>query len=274
MKYRKRELLKRFLRAVIILLAVIGLICLFSHITAKETEGEMLNEETKLEIKETPIPETATSSAVVSLNATAGISRELSIMLINAEEEAEQQRQEELKLEEEKRKAEEARKKKLEAKKKKKEEERRKYKENHPHYEVYDPSDKSWHHLDTDLQDYLKDLCDENKITEHFPLLLVQLYCESGYKSNLVSATNDYGIAQINSCNHSDLRKELGITDFLDPYQSIKCNVYYMAQFLSEYPPNQALSKYNTGQAYNSTAYSRRVLGRYNGGAGVRKMDN
>ena len=271
MIFKKRKKIQKILKVIMLIVLVAGLICFCSYVfTDMNTEAESVTTEEEQEVVEDI---QVVSSDAVTIESTgtptAGVTTALNEIIAEANEEAEQQAREEEKLRKQKEKEE----KKKEAERKKKEEEERKYKEAHPHYEVYDPTDGEWHHMDFDLQDHLKNLCDENNITEYFPLLLVQLYCESGYKSNLVSSTGDYGIAQINECNHSSLRKQLGVTDFLDPYQSIECNVFYMAQFLKDYPPNQALSKYNTGQAYNSTPYSRKVLGRYNDGQGVRLID-
>lgn len=153
------------------------------------------------------------------------------------------------------------------------EEEEIEYKKSHPHYEIYDPSDDRWYHMEYSLQDYLMDISYEAGIDNYFKLLLTQLYVESNYNSNLISLTGDYGIAQINYCNHENLQESLGITDFLDPYQSLKCNVYFMGEYLKEYGISQALSKYNTGQPYDITPYSEKILKIYNNGYGVRLIE-
>lgn len=117
------------------------------------------------------------------------------------------------------------------------------------YYEVYDKyygSDK-WHSLSKKLQEYTYELCIEYKIEKYYTLLLCQMYHESKYNPKAVSASNDYGLAQINICNHRSLRKKLGITNFLDPRQSILCNVYMMSGYLKEVGAEKALLWYNSG---------------------------
>ena len=119
-----------------------------------------------------------------------------------------------------------------------------------------------------DLQEYTYDLCVEYGITEYFTLILCQLYKESTYRENLISGTNDYGIAQINACNHDRLSKELGITDFLDPKQSILCNIYLMSDYIEKYGVERALICYNGGSpnSKNERAheYARNIIKLWN----------
>ena len=112
------------------------------------------------------------------------------------------------------------------------------------------------------LQQMVYKYCQEFGIQGYEKTIMAQFWKESHFRSGTVSSTNDYGIAQINRCNHSRLRRELGITDFLDPEQSIKCGVYMMADHLRRngFNESKALSQYNTGKPYNSTKYSRAVL--------------
>ena len=60
----------------------------------------------------------------------------------------------------------------------------------------------------------------------------------SGESDGVVKAYNknnngtfDSGLMQINSCNYEWLTEELGITDFYDPEQNIKCGVFYDCGF-------------------------------------------
>lgn len=139
-------------------------------------------------------------------------------------------------------------------------------------YAVYDYREGKWYKMNGKLQDYLRNLCIKKGILDEFPIILCQIYVESGYQADLVSETNDYGIAQINVCNHEELRKKLGIRNFLNPYESVKCNVYFMGSYFKDYTTSQALSKYNTGRPYNSTEYSRKVMRMYNNGKGVKML--
>lgn len=122
--------------------------------------------------------------------------------------------------------------------------------------------------LDYALQEYTYDLCVEYNITEYFTLILSQLYKESTYRYDVISSSNDWGIAQINECNHDWLREELGITDFLDPRQSILCNIYLMSDNLENYSIEASLICYNAGKP-NSTnecakQYAEDIVGLWN----------
>lgn len=125
--------------------------------------------------------------------------------------------------------------------------------------------------LDRELQDWVYEMCDEYEIRGYEKLIIAKLYCESSYriraKHTNSNGTYDIGIAQINSMNFEWLEEELGVTDFTDPKQSIRCGVYMMANNLQEnnYDENKALVAYNAGQkrvdsGVGETSYSRRVL--------------
>ena len=121
--------------------------------------------------------------------------------------------------------------------------------------------------LSTELQDYVYQMCANYGIAGHEKVILAKLYCESSYNPNAThrnsNGTIDVGLAQINSSNHSRLRKTLGITNFYDPYQSIQAGVYMYAEAMKAngYNEEMALAAYNTGRnGISSTSYSRRVM--------------
>ena len=122
------------------------------------------------------------------------------------------------------------------------------------------------YNLDVEYQDYLWEMCEKYDVTEYYELFIAQMYHESGFKTNIVSSTNDYGLMQINKCNHGWLSKKLGKSDFLDPYTSIEAGVYILSDFLKKYDDVQtALVCYNMGESAvqrgtYSTKYSRGVL--------------
>lgn len=138
------------------------------------------------------------------------------------------------------------------------------------YYEVYDYREDHWYCLDEDLQDHLREQCQNFGIPEYFDLLQVQLYAESSFREYLVSDTDDHGIAQINATNYEWLHEVLGVDDLDNPYQSITCQVYIMSKYLADYTPEEALSKYNTGTPYPHTDYADRIMALYNDGDGVR----
>ena len=85
----------------------------------------------------------------------------------------------------------------------------------------------------------------------------------------MISATNDYGLMQINACNVSWLTDELGVTDLFDPAQNIESGVYILSGYLKRYSLADALMAYNCGeggakrlwkQGVHSTHYTKKVL--------------
>ena len=102
-----------------------------------------------------------------------------------------------------------------------------------------------------------------------YPLVIAIMKKESEFRSDAVSATNDYGIMQINGWNHEWLEGALGITDWFDPQQNILAGVYMLAQFNGYEDVHQILMSYNCGpsgakklwaEGVYSTAYSRSVV--------------
>ena len=124
--------------------------------------------------------------------------------------------------------------------------------------------------LSKDLQLYTYNKCVEYGVPEHYELVLAMMWQESNYTADLISSTDDYGIMQINSCNHSWLVDLLGPTDFLDASDNINAGVYAISKLLIKYgDEHKALMAYNMGehgaslnwQAGNYTSnYSRGVV--------------
>ena len=135
------------------------------------------------------------------------------------------------------------------------------------YYKVIDTNENNYEStLDLELQDYLYETCKKYDIEDHYELLMAQMYNESRFKSDTISETDDWGLMQINECNHEWLSDKLGVTNFLDPYQSIECGVYMMSGYLKKYSEETALVAYNRGessvkQGRTSSKYSARVLG-------------
>lgn len=127
--------------------------------------------------------------------------------------------------------------------------------------------------VDKDLQDYIWSLCCAYDIEEHYVLIYAMMYRESSFRSDVISASNDYGIMQINTCNHERLSKLLGINNFLDPYQNVCAGIYIIANLIHKYGNvNDALMAYNMGDGgaaalwqhgIHTTAYVERILDTY-----------
>ena len=134
--------------------------------------------------------------------------------------------------------------------------------------------------LDAELQTYLHGLCEEYVVP--YTLAVAVIEAESTYRADAVSADGDFGLMQINRVCHAWLADELGITDFLDPYQNARAGVWILGNYYRIYGAESGtLMAYNMGQAaaeelfargVYETDYSRRVISiRWrieNGGAG------
>lgn len=103
--------------------------------------------------------------------------------------------------------------------------------------------------LDFEVQDYLFEQCEKYDVPVELVLALIKK--ESNFKANAISKTNDYGLMQINKVNHKSLKKELGVTDFLDAKQNILCGVYILSGHLKSVDGNihKALMQYQFGIA-------------------------
>lgn len=123
--------------------------------------------------------------------------------------------------------------------------------------------------LDEDLQEYVWDVSKSYDID--FSLVMAVIYAESNFKSDTISKTHDYGLMQINKCNHKWLKDTLGITDFLEPKQNINAGIYVLSRLFesNEDDTTKVLMSYNMGETgakrcwkkgIHSTAYTRKVI--------------
>ena len=126
--------------------------------------------------------------------------------------------------------------------------------------------------LDKDIQKYLFDKCKEYNVP--YDLALGVIKVESNFNPSLIhknsNGSRDYGLFQINTINHKWLSEELGITDFLNPYQNIDAGVYMLSQLLKKYDDEHiVLMSYNMGEraaknlvskGIDSSRYSRKVI--------------
>lgn len=122
--------------------------------------------------------------------------------------------------------------------------------------------------LDEEIQRYTYSMAQAYNID--FEFLMAVMFNESAFDPNCVSRTNDYGLMQINKCNHKWLSEELGITDYLDPYQSILAGTYIFSGLFEKYgdDTNKVLMSYNMGddsarrlwnQGIYESNYSRKI---------------
>lgn len=121
--------------------------------------------------------------------------------------------------------------------------------------------------LSEELQDYIRKLCEENKLPMHLIISLINV--ESSFRSDIISGTNDYGLMQINKINHEWLSEKYGITDFLDPYQNVLCGISILSENYSRFGDlDKALMAYNLGatgakrlwdKGIYSTSYTQKI---------------
>lgn len=110
--------------------------------------------------------------------------------------------------------------------------------------------------LDAELQQYIYDTAIEYGIPVDM-MFTIPKY-ESGYRINAISKTNDYGLYQINICNHKGYAKKCGTENKpLDPYINTK-----WAATMLKYYINNLKEKYSWETAIDLT------LSKYNGGPG------
>lgn len=135
--------------------------------------------------------------------------------------------------------------------------------ENHAPIYYYVIDEGYEYYMDKEWQDYLYAKLKEYNREDLYSTMFALIYHESKFKPDTISSSNDYGLTQINKCNHKWLSKKLGITNFLDPYQSIDAGVFMFDYCLDKTNTlESALVKYNKGHASSndSSKYSREVI--------------
>ena len=112
--------------------------------------------------------------------------------------------------------------------------------------------------LPVELQEFTYYLCEAYYIDCEFAMGL--MYTESSFRTDVVSGTSDYGLMQINKCNHAELTKALGITDFTEPYQNIRAGLYILRRLFEKYDePALVCMAYNMGEYGASTLWDKGV---------------
>lgn len=124
--------------------------------------------------------------------------------------------------------------------------------------------------LSKEIQQYAFEKCAE--IGMNYKVFLGMMRKESGFDPNAVSSTSDYGLCQINKCNHKSMKAAFGDDwDWSNPYDSIDAATYLLKGIIPNYNNwHHVLMAYNAGvkgakekyfdKGIYSTKYSKAVL--------------
>lgn len=123
--------------------------------------------------------------------------------------------------------------------------------------------------LSDSLQRYIYEVCADEDVP--VALVLAMIEHESRFNPEVVSATDDYGLMQINVINHEWLEEDYRCADMLNPYQNVFCGIKIIGNYLEKYEDDygKALMAYNMGDygarkawqnGVTSTNYSTSIL--------------
>ena len=101
--------------------------------------------------------------------------------------------------------------------------------------------------LDTELQLYIVQLCEEHHIEPSVVIAMVEK--ESTYQASVIGDGGEaFGLMQIWIKWHKDRMDKHGVTDLLDPFQNVTVGVDYLAEMLAKGNGLEwALAAYNKG---------------------------
>lgn len=119
--------------------------------------------------------------------------------------------------------------------------------------------------LDGDTQALLHAACEEAGIT--YELALAVIRQETEFRNVIGDNGDSIGYMQIQPRWHEERMERLGVTDLTDPYSNFRVGCDFLAELLSKYTLEEALTAYNSGKAGQSE-YSTSVIGymeEYNG---------
>lgn len=123
--------------------------------------------------------------------------------------------------------------------------------------------------LSDSLQRYIYEVCADEGVP--VTLVLAMIEHESGFNPEVISATDDCGLMQINKVNYEWLEEDFRCADMTNPYQNVFCGIKIIGQYLEQYEGDytKALMAYNMGnygakklweEGVTSSKYSRAVL--------------
>lgn len=102
--------------------------------------------------------------------------------------------------------------------------------------------------LDSDVQEFIYYLSKGYNMDFTFVMAIIQQ--ESGYQPDAASNTDDYGLMQINKVNHGYITDEIGVTNYLDPYENVRAGMFILRKLFEKYEtPEKVLMAYNLGES-------------------------
>lgn len=139
--------------------------------------------------------------------------------------------------------------------------------------EIEEPVEPAYYNvpLTKDVQNHIFETCETYNVDPKLVVAIIKT--ESNFNPDVISKTNDYGLMQINKCNHKWLATELGVCDFTDPFQNITAGVYILSRYVNKYDITKTAMAYNMGEGgasrawkkgITSTKYSNKVVNNYN----------
>ena len=101
--------------------------------------------------------------------------------------------------------------------------------------------------LSENLQRYIYEVCTDEEVP--VALVLAMIEHESGFNPEVISATDDCGLMQINEVNYEWLEEDFRCADMTNPYQNVFCGIKIIGQYLEQYEGDytKALMAYNMG---------------------------
>lgn len=113
--------------------------------------------------------------------------------------------------------------------------------------------------LDNDFQEFVINQAKYMGVPEDIVFAVMEV--ESGFNPNIISATNDYGIMQINKVNHAEMERLFGYDNMLDPYQNVVSGIYILSTLYDKYETDEeVLMAYNLGESKAKEYWSRGIM--------------
>lgn len=100
--------------------------------------------------------------------------------------------------------------------------------------------------LDFETQACLRAACDESGVP--FEMALAVIRKESTYQNITGDGGDSVGYMQVQPKWHQERMRRLGVTDLTQPLANFRVGCGYLAELMDKYPPEEALTAYNSGK--------------------------